>query len=71
MKFSIENFFDKYDQLRSFLRIWSHLLKKSLMENFIFLLCNALRVDHLLGSLKQCVPDGTEVNLMPKKSTKR
>ena len=23
-------------QIRSFLRIWSHLLKKSLMENFIF-----------------------------------
>ena len=26
----------KCDQIRSFLRIWSHLLKKSLMENFIF-----------------------------------
>ena len=24
------------DQIRSFLRIWSHLLEKSLMENFIF-----------------------------------
>ena len=24
------------DQIRSFLRIWSHLLRKSLMENFIF-----------------------------------
>ena len=24
------------DQIRSFLRIWSHLMKKSLMENFIF-----------------------------------
>ena len=30
-KFSIKDFF------RSFLQIWSHLLKKSLMENFIFL----------------------------------
>ena len=29
-------FFGKYDQIRSFLRIWSHLLKKSLMKNFIF-----------------------------------
>ena len=37
MKFSIKDFFLKYDQIRSFLRIWSHLLKKSLMENFIFL----------------------------------
>ena len=36
MKFSIKNFFSKCDQIRSFLRIWSHLLKKSLMENFIF-----------------------------------
>ena len=36
MKFFIEDFFSKCDQIRSFLRIWSHLLKKSLMENFIF-----------------------------------
>ena len=36
MKFSIKDFFSKCDQIRSFLRIWSHLLKKSSMENFIF-----------------------------------
>ena len=36
MKFSIKDFFSKCNQIRSFLRIWSHLLKKSLMENFIF-----------------------------------
>ena len=36
MKFSIKDFFSKCDQVRSFLWIWSHLLKKSLMENFIF-----------------------------------
>ena len=36
MKFSIKDFFSKCDQISSFLRIWSHLLKKSLMENFIF-----------------------------------
>ena len=35
MKFSIKGFFSKCNQIRSFLRIWSHLLKKSLMENFI------------------------------------
>ena len=35
MKFSIKDFFSKCDQIRSFLRIWSHLLKKSLIENFI------------------------------------
>ena len=34
--FSIKDFFSKCDQIRCFLRIWSHLLKKSLMENFIF-----------------------------------
>ena len=36
MKFSIKDFFSKRDQIRRKLRIWSHLLKKSLMENFIF-----------------------------------
>ena len=35
-EFSTKNFFSKCVQIRSFLRIWSHLLKKSLMENFIF-----------------------------------
>ena len=34
--FSIKDFFSKCDQIRSFLRIWSNLLKRSLMENFIF-----------------------------------
>ena len=36
MKFSIKDFFSKCNQIRSFLRIWSHLLKKSFMENFVF-----------------------------------
>ena len=36
--FSITDFFSKCDQIRRKLRIWSHLLKKSLMENFIFVL---------------------------------
>ena len=36
MKFSIEDFFSKCDQIRRKLLIWSHLLKKPLMENFIF-----------------------------------
>ena len=36
MKFSIKNFFSNCDQTRGDLRIWSQLLKKSLMENFIF-----------------------------------
>ena len=36
MKFSIKNLFSKYGQIRRNLQIWSHLLKKSLMNNFIF-----------------------------------
>ena len=36
MKFSIKDFFSKYDQILSFLRIWSHLLEKSLKKNFMF-----------------------------------
>ena len=36
MKFSIEDLFSKYDQIRGKLRIWSHLLNKSLIENFTF-----------------------------------
>ena len=36
MKFSIKDLFSKCDKIRSFLRIWSHILKKYLMENFIF-----------------------------------
>ena len=39
MNFSIKGFFSKCDQIRGFLRICSHLLKKSLMENFIFVQC--------------------------------
>ena len=36
IKFSIKDFSSKYDQIRRFLRIWSHLLKKSLTENLFF-----------------------------------
>ena len=36
MKFSIKNFFSKYDQICRKLRLLSHLPKKFLMENFIF-----------------------------------
>ena len=42
MKFSIKDFFSKCDQVRSFysvLWIWSHLQKKSFMENFTFAQC--------------------------------
>ena len=48
MKFSIKDFSSRCDQIGSFLRIWLHLLEKSLMENFIFIfiisssLCSAI-----------------------------
>ena len=34
MKFSIKDFVNECDQIRRKLRIWSYLLKKSLIENF-------------------------------------
>ena len=34
MKFSIKDLFSKCGRIRSFLRIWSHLRKKSLTKNF-------------------------------------
>ena len=37
IKFSIKSFFSKCDQILSKLPIWSHLLTKSLMKNFIIL----------------------------------
>ena len=36
IKFSIKDYFSKCEQIRSFLRFWSHLLKKPIMENLIF-----------------------------------
>ena len=36
MKFLIKDFFRKCDQIHRKLQIWSHILKISLMENFIF-----------------------------------
>ena len=37
MKFFIKDFFSKYDQISRKMPIWVHLLKKFLIENFIFL----------------------------------
>ena len=42
LKFSIKDFFSKFDDICSFLWIWSHWLKNSLMENFI--LCAVVEV---------------------------
>ena len=39
--FSIKDFFSNCDQIRRFLPVWSHLVNKSIMENFIFCaVCN-------------------------------
>ena len=50
MNFSIKDFFSKFNQILSKfnqilrkLMIWSHLLKKSLMENFIFCVVGEFR----------------------------
>ena len=56
MNFSNKNFFSKCYQIRSFPRIWSHLLKKFLIENFFFCavlqsyLCNRFQRSIINGS---------------------
>ena len=49
--FSIKDFFSKYDKIHSFQQIWSNLLKKSLMGNFIF--CAADKVKLLFEKGEQ------------------
>ena len=53
LRFFIKNFFSKCDQIRRKLWIWSHLLKKSLMENFIF--CAVT-----VGQKKMCQINGNQ-----------
>ena len=48
-KFSINNFFSKFVQIRWKRRIWSHLMKKSLMENLIF--CAVSVLQNTLGAV--------------------
>ena len=57
-KFSIKDFFSKFDQIRSFLHIWSDLLKKSLMGNFIFY---AMMSETVSLSVPQRWPWGNQV----------
>ena len=56
MKFSIKDFFSKCDQIRRRQWIWWHLLKKPLMENFIF--CAVKRND-IFKILEECL-DSTD-----------
>ena len=57
----VKDFFSKCDQIYSFLRIWSHLLKKSLMENFIFhAVCVTPRVPSVSRVVNVCLKDISE-----------
>ena len=60
MNLSIKDFFSKCDQIRMKLQIWSHLLKKSLMENFIF--CAMLRKEE--ENLKMRKTQTTIINII-------
>ena len=62
MKFSINYFFSKCDQISSFLRIWSYLMKKSLMENFTFCIMYVLSEHKLLTKgVRICKKKPTQV----------
>ena len=52
MKFSIKNFLSKCNQICSFLRIWSRLLKRSSMKNF-FVQCWFNRIDRKAVTFKK------------------
>ena len=45
MKISIKDFFNKYDRICNFLRIWLRLLKKLLMESFVFKLMKIVNIE--------------------------
>ena len=49
MKFSTKAFFSECEQIHRKLQICSHLLKKSLMENFIFRAVMYLRINYSLN----------------------
>ena len=46
VKFFIKDFFSKCDEMRSFLRIWSHILKKTLMKNSCAMLAHIDKLTH-------------------------
>ena len=50
MKLSIMGFFSKCDQIRRKLRIWSHLLKKSVMKKYFIFCAVDLHNNFLLES---------------------
>ena len=67
MKFSIMDLFSKCDQFRWKLRIWSHLLKQSLIEKYnFFMQCRFFQVflvfEHCNISTSQEKPAALEQN---------
>ena len=69
MRSSIKNFSSKSVQIRKKLRIWSHLMKKSLMQNFIFCAVLQLVYENLFhrGVIKYVAKTN---NTMPKANYK-
>ena len=75
MKFFMKDFFSKCDQIRKKVPIWSHLLKKSLMENiFGALLCTfswrstPFHLSYILfGSMGVCAALLDKRNVFPPK----
>ena len=67
MKFSIKNFFGKCDQICKKL-YWSSLLKRSLMENFVF--C-AVDVVKSIKNLKEALDVTYEIIKLVEKSPSR
>ena len=63
MKFSITDFFGKCDQIHKKLPIWSHLLKKSLLENFIFCAVHILNIFEFLTVCVTFLKPPCQVNL--------
>ena len=66
MELSVRYFFRKCNQIRKKLQIWPHLLKKSLMENFIFMQCSVkddsagfpIGVENMEGALQNLMGGG-------------
>ena len=69
MKFSIKDFFSKCDQIRSSLWIWSHSLKKFLIENFIFCAVYVILCAFYPITQEQSLQQVTKQNLPCKRSS--
>ena len=67
MKVFIKDFFSKCDEIRRKLRIWSQLLKKSSIKNFIFFFCsqNELKIIFSMHLLAGNALSKIEWNTLP------